>query len=543
MFIKYLDYLSPKVTFYHKGFLSHSSILSGILSIISILFVIILAVYFILDVIKKTDPKTFYLHTFLEDAGIYQLNSSTLFHFVHLIRNFNGATIYEGIDFTAVSIIGSQLYGNNHLKSAQYDGLESFDHWIYGYCNKEINTKGLDDLITYEFFNKSACVKKYYNSTDHEYYDIGHPKFSWPIIAHGTFNAHNKLYGIYIQKCNNKTIKHALGDDYQCKNDLEIDNYFDVKGTRLFHLYFINNYVNISNYAKPYINYFYRIENQLNSKQYSLSEMNINPTVVKTNDGLIFDNMKENISYTFDRDSVYLFDKGKNDIYACFCILLKNIRENYGRSYKRIQDAISNIGGINQAITLIAIYINSLYNHFVVLLDTELLLHSSIYNEKENNKDESIKNKHLKNKIKDKEKSKHENKNILKREKINNKSPNSKIRINKSEIDISKTNKFINNSEQMNYKMKFNFNKIIDNKGNSKNDNKKKNFLDFLYYKITCGKKAKFFKIYEDFRMKIISEEHIIRNHLNIYNLLKITEKKRYKRRSSYQLKDLINLI
>ena len=95
----------------------------------------------------------------------------------------------------------------------------------------------------------------------------------------------------------------------------------------------------------------------------------------------------------------------------------------------------------------------------------------------------------------------------------------------------------------MNYKMQFNFNKIIDNKGNSKNDNKKKNFLDFLYYKITCGKKAKFFKIYEDFRMKIISEEHIIRNHLNIYNLLKITEKKRYKRRSSYQLKDLINLI
>ena len=76
----------------------------------------------------------------------------------------------------------------------------------------------------------------------------------------------------------------------------------------------------------------------------------------------------------------------------------------------------------------------------------------------------------------------------------------------------------------MNYKMQFNFNKIIDNKGNSKNDNKKKNFLDFLCYKITCGKKVKFFKIYEDFRMKILSEEHIIRNHLNIYNLLKITE-------------------
>ena len=41
----------------------------------------------------------------------------------------------------------------------------------------------------------------------------------------------------------------------------------------------------------------------------------------------------------------------------------------------------------------------------------------------------------------------------------------------------------------------------------------------------------------------MISEEHIIRNHLNIYNLLKITEKKRKNKINSYHLKDLINLI
>ena len=55
---------------------------------------------------------------------------------------------------------------------------------------------------------------------------------------------------------------------------------------------------------------------------------------------------------------------------------------NYGRTYKRIQDVVSNIGGINQAITLIGIYLNSFYNNFIVLSDTELLLNSSIYNEK-----------------------------------------------------------------------------------------------------------------------------------------------------------------
>ena len=37
---------------------------------------------------------------------------------------------------------------------------------------------------------------------------------------------------------------------------------------------------------------------------------------------------------------------------------LSNNQKYYERSYKRIQDIISNIGGINQAITIIAIIIN-----------------------------------------------------------------------------------------------------------------------------------------------------------------------------------------
>ena len=60
--------------------------------------------------------------------------------------------------------------------------------------------------------------------------------------------------------------------------------------------------------------------------------------------------------------------------------------EYYERTYKRFQDVISDIGGINQVITLIAICMNSLYHNFVVLCDTEILLQTSIYNEKENHK-------------------------------------------------------------------------------------------------------------------------------------------------------------
>ena len=65
-----------------------------------------------------------------------------------------------------------------------------------------------------------------------------------------------------------------------------------------------------------------------------------------------------------------------------YCFFLKNMMEYYQRTYKRIQDVISNIGGINQAITIIAVYLNNFYNSFIVLYDTELLLNSSIHLEK-----------------------------------------------------------------------------------------------------------------------------------------------------------------
>ena len=70
-------------------------------------------------------------------------------------------------------------------------------------------------------------------------------------------------------------------------------------------------------------------------------------------------------------------------------------------------------------------------------------------------------------------------------------------------------------------------------------------FYKFLFYKLSCNKKYIYYNIYHDFRIKIISEEHFIRSHLNIYNLLKVNVKKRNanKRKFSYQIKDLMNLI
>ena len=155
MFIRYLDFLSPRVTFYHKGFLSHNSIFSGILSIISIILILILAGYYFLEIIQRKDPNAFYFNTFVEDTGVFSINSSSLFHFLVNVKNVEGAFFFEDFDFTAFNVIGTNYHYENYLGIVNNIGIENLDHWLYGYCNKEKNTQGLDDLLTYDFFEKS----------------------------------------------------------------------------------------------------------------------------------------------------------------------------------------------------------------------------------------------------------------------------------------------------------------------------------------------------------------------------------------------------
>jgi hypothetical protein len=551
MFIKYLDYLSPRVTFYYQGNLSHTSIISGIISIVAIVFLIILSVYFSLDIIQKSNPNTFFFNSFVEDSGTYYLNKTSLFHFVKIIQNIRGNEIHEDFDFTTFNIIGAQAHIDNFINNDKRGGLKTFDHWVYGNCNKN-NTEGLDDLIKFDFFEKSACVIKYFNCTEGKYYSIDEPNFAWPRIAHGTFNDLNKLYGLYVQKCSDDILYQILGDGYNCKNDSEIDYYFDsLRGGRIMHFYFVNNYINILDYDNPINKFIYRMETPLYKEQYSTNSININPVLVRTHNGLILDNIKDDVTYMLDRNDVYISERKGANMYMGYCFFLKNNNEYYERTYKRIQEVISSIGGINQAITIIAIYLNYLYNNYVVLSDTEMLLHSLIHTEKKNHRKKSIELRNLNNRIKETPKEKKINSNDIKKSSDQRKfgeTIDNRAKKNKTENNISYTKDQLNNKVE---------DLTMDNGelGKRKNFEKMKTFKDYDRYKseksfcnylcffISCSKKKRFFKVYQDFRIKIISEEHLIRNHLNIYNLLKITEKKRHIRRNSYHLDDLMNLV
>ena len=160
MIFKKIDFISPEITLFYKGSLSHSSIISGIISLISCSIIIGISIYYFLNLIyrEKDSPKVANNHQYTEDAGIFPLNSSSFFHFISYVKDEN-QLYYENFDFTSFNLIGLETYINSYENNKD---LSKYNHWLYGFCNREIDIKGIENLVTQDFFTKSACIRKYH---------------------------------------------------------------------------------------------------------------------------------------------------------------------------------------------------------------------------------------------------------------------------------------------------------------------------------------------------------------------------------------------
>ena len=156
---------------------------------------------------------------FTEDEVIFPINSSAFFHFISFVYDYHYPE-KEYFDFTLLNIIGIDTYVQDYDIN---NNLTNYNHWLYGYCNNESDTKGISHLITQDYFKQSACIKKYFDNSSQKYYDIGEPNFKWPKMAHGTFNPNNKFYSIVIKKCENYILNKVFTEEYNCKNENEIE--------------------------------------------------------------------------------------------------------------------------------------------------------------------------------------------------------------------------------------------------------------------------------------------------------------------------------
>ena len=546
MNIQNLDFLSPEITLFFKGRYKHSSILSGVKTILSYSLILAFIIIYTLDFIDRSNPTIYFFNRYVEDTGAFPLNESSLFHYINLIAaSRNKTTIY---DFNSVRIFGIIRTLDSYIQKYEYS---ENNHWEYDLCNydEDITYKKIKDLIDKNIFSQSACIKKYYNSKEKRYFNKGESGFEWPTLEHGLSHPNRTFYGIIVETCQNNSLKN------NCNSVEDIELFFKRYGISLN---FIDHYADALNYKEPFTYFFNSITSSLTiSSSISLNHLNFNPNKIRTHNGIFIDNLVEEISYSFiQNEKVTVSKQGKNAVSAFYFWMQNNMIINE-RYYKKFQEVLSNIGGLGSFILLIGFFINSLISYYVIILDTQALIFSSeeknfdkvklikkpITLEKEINF--QIKNNMINNTLQN------SNYLLIKNDKVENEkitdpfnlfiSNKNKNKINnskKNSISYLTNNKIKKECKKVNHiKMPKSNSNVRINKINlenaffeirDKNNNiiqkpiKKEKISWFSYILYICLFKRKNSKIkyYENFRAQILSEENLMKNNFDIYKLL-----------------------
>ena len=555
MIFKKIDMLSPPITLFFKGDNSHSSIFSGILTIVAYIIIVIFGVYYSLDFIQKKNPSVFFFDRYIEDSGEFTLNSSSIFHYIEL-RYTLDPNIVSSLDFDMIRIIGLESIT---IDNYPITNLENTPHWLYGLCNNSTDTENIGYLITSEQFFSCACIRKYYDPNTKKYYNTNE----------------NTFYGVIVEKCKNDELRTISGLG-SCKDIDEINNFVY---SHLITMYLIDHYSNVLDYHKPFKKYLYTVSNMIFPKSYTVNNMNFDPLMIRSHNGIFFDNIIEELSYLFnqnekvtmdeeievkDENGNFEYDESGNKklestgIVSSYYFWLQNRLQYYERNYKRLQDTLSSIGGISRAVFVVAVFINSIVSNYIILLDTEeLYISLNIPKEtkiiKPFNKDKKIlctpkRHYYYNNNYRAKQASNFDR--MIKEdvEIYNFQSENERIMRNNN-LNIKRNNPFepsrlenqnviIINNKQINKRIKFdkyqkgydkrkeynnNLNKTDDDKNEENIKSKKGNsfsFWKYLKYIICCKRKNSDILFYEDYRAKYISEEEIIHSHINLSLLI-----------------------
>ena len=366
MYIKHLDLISPKLTFHYKTLLSHSSIYSSILSIMSIILCISATIYFSLDIINHLNPTSFFYYHQEYDVGHFPVNESSMFHFFNLLgvpKEENSEHLFQIFGFMKTYIsnyknnIGSRLL---------------IDHYTYGPCSLDLNSEKLKELK--EAFSETTfesmeyCIDGFYNSTTKTYINKDDPNFKYPIISHGTSHPNYTSYSIIVQRCENDTFYKFNS----CKSENYIDN-FVTKNQLDAVIGFLNQEVDVLNYSFPIKHKFISITFSFTVGTFSVSNLNFQPLRVRTHNGFLFDNVVLDYSYYYEQNDIKNYQT-EFKIYTCFHFWMQNKVQIYERNYKRIQNIMADSGGMIKALTTISTIINIIFNKYQIVKDVNKML-------------------------------------------------------------------------------------------------------------------------------------------------------------------------
>ena len=211
MVLKNLDYLSPKITLFYYGKKRHSSFLGGLLTMMMILISTCYVSYLIYNIAIHSISSFMLYRTFLIDAGKFYFNDTTgIFHFFQLydIKTKEFGEYQKKYARIFMSRLYRTYVNNRNILSENEHWV--YDNCREGVDNKNIDQNLFIDNIS---FKNGACLRYYYNKDEKKYYPIEDEiNFRYPYLIHGTGNKDNLFLETIIEKCdNNSVISTVLG--------------------------------------------------------------------------------------------------------------------------------------------------------------------------------------------------------------------------------------------------------------------------------------------------------------------------------------------
>ena len=381
MDLQKIDFLSSPISLYFNNRRTHTSKISGILVIFFLLSCISYSSILLYNLINHINVISLIYKKFEWEAGHYEMNSTSLFHFFQIFSSENGS--YFG-KFNSTFIRIYLTYAHNNLEQTQLDNI---DHWVFNECREGIDNKDINkDLFqNISNFTDSACIRYYYNSKNKEYFSVGDDGFKWPYLEHGTSQKDNIFLTAKIEKCRNDSIITTLLGN--CSSDESIEEYINKYFG--FYMYLLDNSVDPTNYRNPFQHYFQIISSELgNSLTFVENYIHFSPVRVRTKVGQLFGNYNDINSFFFDSRRKGTVESD-NRILLTYYYLMQNNISIYERIYTGYLDILSSIGGTIQLFFYFFFIINFIFNKYIIIMDTNHFFYKIENFSNEQNKKES----------------------------------------------------------------------------------------------------------------------------------------------------------
>lgn len=361
--IKYMDVLSEPPRLKRSKEDKYKTFIGGLFTVLVVLTSLTGTIFFGMELILKRKPAIVTADKQFKDVGPFEISNEQL----NVLLKISDAKFSDLTDPRALQIRAFQQYVETNTSTGEII-IEKFT---------EVNI--------------DICSKYYSNNSQFTGEDISSPLESTfcldpsqkKIIRNFWGSQYYNSFRINIEKCVNKTSDNNFNpneEDYltnkNCYPQEEIDKVFEGATMNIYTSTTLIDSFNYQNPSSIMLKEFYlSINNNLSLELvFSYTEIDY-----YTDKGLIFTSYNKEKLFYIEKPNINYYDgKSRGNKMLDFTFELRKLGQDQKRSYTKIQDVITNIGGIVKALMLVGHFVSQFFSIMQYEIDSFLYYYNLI---------------------------------------------------------------------------------------------------------------------------------------------------------------------